>query len=65
MGWAEDRRRTVSEVLSSTDGWTFSSVTREIMIDTTVLKLTDEDWCEVLAVDLSRASSCPKRYCRT
>jgi NAD(P)-dependent dehydrogenase (short-subunit alcohol dehydrogenase family) len=55
VGSAEDCRRTVSEVLEAHDGLDVLVNNAGITIDKTVLKMTDEDWYKVIAVNLSGA----------
>jgi acetoacetyl-CoA reductase/3-oxoacyl-[acyl-carrier protein] reductase len=55
VGSAEDCRRTVAEVLEQHGRLDILVNNAGITIDKTVLKLTDEDWYKVLAVNLSGA----------
>lgn len=55
IGSAEDCRRTVQEVLDTHGRLDILINNAGITIDRTVLKMTDEDWYKVLAVNLSGA----------
>ncbi len=55
IGSAEDCRRTVSEVIERHGRLDILVNNAGITIDKTVLKMTDEDWYKVLAVNLSGA----------
>ena len=55
LGSAEDCRRTVSEVIEAHGGLDILVNNAGITIDKTVLKMTDEDWDKVIAVNLSGA----------
>ncbi len=55
IGSAEDCRRTVGEVIDQHGRLDILVNNAGITIDKTVLKLTDEDWYKVLAVNLSGA----------
>jgi len=55
IGSAEDCRRTVSEVIDEHGRLDILVNNAGITIDKTVLKMTDEDWYSVLAVNLSGA----------
>ena len=55
VGSAEDCRRTVSEVIDQHGRLDILINNAGITIDKTVLKMTDEDWYKVLAVNLSGA----------
>jgi acetoacetyl-CoA reductase/3-oxoacyl-[acyl-carrier protein] reductase len=55
VGSAEDCRRTVSEVIEQHGRLDILVNNAGITIDKTVMKLTDEDWYRVLAVNLSGA----------
>jgi 3-oxoacyl-[acyl-carrier protein] reductase len=55
VGSAEDCRRTVDEVLETHGRLDILVNNAGITIDKTVLKMTDEDWYKVLAVNLSGA----------
>jgi acetoacetyl-CoA reductase/3-oxoacyl-[acyl-carrier protein] reductase len=55
IGSAEDCRRTVSEVIDEHGRLDILVNNAGITIDKTVLKMTDEDWCKVIAVNLSGA----------
>lgn len=55
IGSAEDCRRTVGEVIDEHGRLDILVNNAGITIDKTVLKLTDEDWYEVIAVNLSGA----------
>jgi NAD(P)-dependent dehydrogenase (short-subunit alcohol dehydrogenase family) len=55
IGSAEDCRRTVSEVIDQHGRLDILVNNAGITIDKTVLKMTDEDWYKVLAVNLSGA----------
>ncbi len=55
IGSAEDCRRTVSEVIEQHGRLDILVNNAGITIDKTVLKLTDEDWYKVIAVNLSGA----------
>ncbi len=55
VGSAEDCRRTVEEVIDTHGCLDILVNNAGITIDKTVLKLTDEDWYKVLAVNLSGA----------
>jgi NAD(P)-dependent dehydrogenase (short-subunit alcohol dehydrogenase family) len=55
VGSAEDCRRTVSEVIEQHGRLDILVNNAGITIDKTVLKLTDEDWYKVIAVNLSGA----------
>jgi NAD(P)-dependent dehydrogenase (short-subunit alcohol dehydrogenase family) len=55
VGSAEDCRRTINEVLEQHGRLDILVNNAGITIDRTVLKMTDEDWYKVLAVNLSGA----------
>ena len=55
IGSAEDCRRTVTEVMTEHGRLDILVNNAGITIDKTVLKMTDEDWYKVLAVNLSGA----------
>ena len=55
VGSAEDCRRTVNEVIDQHERLDILVNNAGITIDKTVLKMTDEDWYKVLAVNLSGA----------
>jgi NAD(P)-dependent dehydrogenase (short-subunit alcohol dehydrogenase family) len=55
IGSAEDCRRTISEVIEAHGRLDILVNNAGITIDKTVLKMTDEDWYRVLAVNLSGA----------
>ena len=55
LGSAEDCRRTVSEVIEAHGRLDILVNNAGITIDKTVLKMTDEDWYKVIAVNLSGA----------
>ena len=55
VGSAEDCRRTVSEVIEAHGRLDILVNNAGITIDKTVLKMTDEDWYKVIAVNLSGA----------
>jgi NAD(P)-dependent dehydrogenase (short-subunit alcohol dehydrogenase family) len=55
IGSAEDCRRTVSEVIEQHGRLDILVNNAGITIDKTVLKMTDEDWYKVIAVNLSGA----------
>jgi len=55
IGSAEDCRRTISEVLEAHGRLDILVNNAGITIDKTVLKMTDEDWYKVIAVNLSGA----------
>jgi NAD(P)-dependent dehydrogenase (short-subunit alcohol dehydrogenase family) len=55
VGSAEDCRRTIAEVVDQHGGLDILINNAGITIDKTVLKMTDEDWYKVLAVNLSGA----------
>jgi acetoacetyl-CoA reductase/3-oxoacyl-[acyl-carrier protein] reductase len=55
VGSAEDCRRTVAEVIEEHGRLDILVNNAGITIDRTVLKLTDEDWYKVIAVNLSGA----------
>ena len=55
VGSAEDCRRTISEVIDQHGRMDILINNAGITIDKTVLKMTDEDWYKVLAVNLSGA----------
>jgi acetoacetyl-CoA reductase/3-oxoacyl-[acyl-carrier protein] reductase len=55
IGSAEDCRRTVSEVIDQHGRLDILVNNAGITIDKTVLKMTDEDWYKVIAVNLSGA----------
>ncbi len=55
VGSAEDCRRTIEEVLDAHGKLNILVNNAGITIDKTVLKMTDEDWYKVLAVNLSGA----------
>ena len=55
IGSAEDCRRTVAEVIEQHGRLDILVNNAGITIDKTVLKLTDEDWYKVIAVNLSGA----------
>ncbi|HET8978674.1 MAG TPA: beta-ketoacyl-ACP reductase [Solirubrobacteraceae bacterium] len=55
VGSAEDCRRTISEVIDQHGRLDILINNAGITIDKTVLKMTDEDWYKVLAVNLSGA----------
>src|ERR1700757_5229955 len=55
VGSAEDCRRTIAEVIETHGQLDILVNNAGITIDKTVLKMTDEDWFKVLAVNLSDA----------
>jgi acetoacetyl-CoA reductase/3-oxoacyl-[acyl-carrier protein] reductase len=55
VGSAEDCRRTISEVIEAHGKLDILVNNAGITIDKTVLKMTDEDWYKVIAVNLSGA----------
>jgi acetoacetyl-CoA reductase/3-oxoacyl-[acyl-carrier protein] reductase len=55
VGSAEDCRRTISEVIEQHGRLDILVNNAGITIDKTILKMTDEDWYKVLAVNLSGA----------
>ncbi len=55
VGEATDCRRTVDEVIARHGRLDILVNNAGITVDKTVLKMTDEDWCKVLAVNLSGA----------
>ena len=65
IGSAEDCRRTVNDVLEQHGRLDVLVNNAGITIDKTILKMSDEDWYKVIAVNLSGRSSCPRRRCRT
>jgi NAD(P)-dependent dehydrogenase (short-subunit alcohol dehydrogenase family) len=55
IGSAEDCRRTVNEVIEQHGRLDILVNNAGITIDKTVLKMSNEDWCKVIAVNLSGA----------
>lgn len=64
VGCADDCRRTIAEVIERY-GHLHILVNAGITVDRTVLKMTDEDWFKVMAVNLSGAFFLPRPYFHT
>ena len=65
VGVADDCRRVVAEVLDQQGHIDILVNNAGITIDKTHAKLTDDDWNEVLAVNLSGALFLARPSCRT